>query len=142
MIAEKSNHPPYNPAISVGGTIIAVLIAIAPKCPLCWAAYLSLLGLTSTPLLMLGSWILPILILLFVIHLAAIGKRAVQRKHYLPLMLSSVGFAMMLIAFYADVDVLRYPGLLLVMAGSITNALRRRCPKNGGICHCRQNSTL
>lgn len=136
MIAEKTGGSSLAQSVSMprslGAFLVATLIAIAPKCPLCWAAYLSLLGLSGTPLLTLSKWIMPVLIGLFLIHLSAIGKRAIQRKRFLPLILSGIGFILMISGFYAELHSLRYLGLLFVISGSITNAL----PSRRSQCTC------
>jgi len=136
MIVEKTGTPSFVQSVStthsLGAFFVATLIAIAPKCPLCWAAYLSLLGLSGTPLLTLSKWIMPVLIGLFLIHLSAVGKRAIQRKRFLPLILSGAGFVLMIFGFYTELSSLRYLGLLCVISGSITNALPSRCSQ----CTC------
>jgi protein SCO1/2 len=119
--SEESRIAPA--ARSLPGSLLAILIAISPKCPLCWAAYLSLLGLSGTVSLSLGSWMFAILVSLFLIHLIAIGRRAVRRHYFLPLLLSGGGFITMILGYFFEAPSLHYPGMILVLCGSITNAL-------------------
>lgn len=104
----------------------ALLIAIAPKCPFCWAAYLSLLGLSGIPLLAL-EWVMPVLIFLFLLHLSAIGKRACSRRIFLPLILSGVGFSALMVNLLWDLPLLTYPGILFIVLGSISSAISHPC---------------
>ena len=114
-------------AQGIWGAFVALMIAAAPKCPLCWAGYMSLLGLSGTSALALGKWALPLLVGLFVVHLAAIGTRALRRNQFLPLGLSTIGFLAVLIGFNLDVPALRALGVLLVFTGSFTSALPSKC---------------
>ena len=105
------------------GSLIAVLIVISPKCPLCWAAYLSFLGISGGTALSLGPWVVPILSVLFLIHLGAMVKQAIQEKSFLPLTFSLIGFICILTGYFQELQILKLSGVLLILAGSITGAL-------------------
>ncbi|MGJ8677368.1 MAG: hypothetical protein ACSHX0_07605 [Akkermansiaceae bacterium] len=118
---------------SIWGVLVATILAMYPKCPLCWAAYLSFFGLSGVVPLAIYKWLAPLLIVLSVLHLGAVGRRSLQRKYYLPLYASSAGFVAVVAGFYLDVLWLRVLGIGLVFAGSLTNAFSR---KRSSCCSC------
>jgi protein SCO1/2 len=103
------------------GVFVASMIVAFPKCPLCWAGYLSAMGLSGMASVT-RSWILPSLLALMAIHLCILYRRASQRRIFLPLHLSSIGFASLAVAFASGLTFLRYLGLILVIAGAIANS--------------------
>ncbi|MEO8204972.1 MAG: MerC family mercury resistance protein [Chthoniobacterales bacterium] len=106
---------------------MAVLVALFPKCPLCWSAYASLLstfGIVSFPYY---DWILPMMIGLLVIQLFALGIMARNRRRYGPFILSVVGAGIILIGKLGiENAMLVYMGVSLVAASSLWNILTRK----------------
>ena len=121
----------------IWGSLVGVLIAISPKCPFCWAAYLSMFGLSGLIPLVAYQWITPVLVILFVVHLYAISKRAIRRKHFLPLYLSGLGFACITLGLSIDLAIVRHCGIALILAGSITHALPKK--KAPPLCSCNRS---
>ena len=80
------------------GVLIALLIAILPKCPLCGASYLSLLGVSSVSSQALHEGAFPLLIILFIVNLLALAKRARKRQAFIPVYLSVAGFILIRLA--------------------------------------------
>ena len=75
---------------SLRSVLLSVLIAFFPKCPLCWAAYMSMfgsLGLANTPYM---GWLLPVLVGVLGIHLYLLAKK-IPHKGYGPFGLSLAG---------------------------------------------------
>ena len=142
MNTNKPESVPYfnessvkaNLSNGIWGSLVGILIAISPKCPFCWAAYLSMFGLSGVIPLGVYQWITPVLAILFVIHLYVIGRRAFRSKHFLPLYLSGLGFASVILGFYIDIAILRHCGVAFILAGSITNALPKK--KSPTSCSC------
>ena len=117
----------------VGSTVVSLLIAFFPKCPLCWAAYMSMLGnfgLANLPYL---KWLLPVLLLSLGAHLLLLLR---QRRHkgYGPFVCSLVG-ALIIVGgrtgWPANKPVL-LAGMLLVLLGSLWNTLDLGRPAQAG----------
>lgn len=109
----------------------SVVLAFFPKCPLCAAAYLSAMGISSASLLRYHRLLLPALLLLFGWHLQAVARRAWRRNWYLPLAFSLAGaFCMAWSAFGTPDKWWTYAGILLVGTGSLLNSWERTAKKN------------
>jgi len=101
---------------------LAVFIAFFPKCPLCWAAYMSLfssIGITQLPYM---PWLLPILIIALVVHLLFLFRK-IKEKGYFPILISVFGaFCIVFSRYYPLEDpTISYLGLAAMIAGSILN---------------------
>ncbi|MDI9311724.1 MAG: hypothetical protein QM535_16050 [Limnohabitans sp.] len=75
---------------SLSSIVLSVLIAFFPKCPLCWAAYMSVFGFLGLAQLPFMGWLLPVLLLLFGIYLVILYKKS-SKGNYLPFQLSLIG---------------------------------------------------
>ena len=53
-------------------SILSVAIAFFPKCPVCWAAYLSVFGIAGLEQLPYSPWLLPLLASLMLINLGSL----------------------------------------------------------------------
>ncbi|MDG1333833.1 MAG: SCO family protein [Crocinitomicaceae bacterium] len=111
--------------------ILPILIAFFPKCPFCWAGYMTMFGISGISTIPYSPWILPVLCGLLLLNLWILWRRAVRRKYWLPFIISVVG-ALVLIVFgpilRMDFLNLTLVGMVLVMAGSLLNSfpIRRR----------------
>lgn len=105
-------------------TLLSVLIAFFPKCPMCWAAYMSMFGSLSIARLPYMGWLLPVLFLLLGVHMLLLLRR-VQRVGYLPFFVSLLG-ALSLIAarvFFPAEQGLLMVGMAFIIGGSLLNSL-------------------
>jgi protein SCO1/2 len=110
----------WSTGVSIG---YAILIAFFPKCPLCVAAYLSALGISSTSVLQYHRILLPVLILLLSWHLHAVFRRAKQRRWYLPLVCSLLGGCIVIwTVFKVSANWLSICGILLITIGAVLNS--------------------
>ena len=57
------------------GTFASVGLALFPKCPLCWAGYLSMFGIASLEKIPYSPWLQPLLIAAMLINLASVWLR-------------------------------------------------------------------
>src|SRR5688572_28559500 len=58
-------------------SVSAVIVAFFPKCPMCWAAYLSLFGVAGVDWLTPSPWLLPLFVLVLLVNVGSlwwIGK--------------------------------------------------------------------
>lgn len=75
--------------------VLSLLLAFFPKCPVCWATYMSMFGgvwMAGIPYL---SWLLPVLLVVSLLNLLLLLKRAPQRG-YGPFLLGLMGVAVVL----------------------------------------------
>ena len=108
--------------------LLAAGIALAPKCPLCCAAYLGLfssLGIASFPF---SGWIVPGLWALLLLNLLSLGLAARKRKRGGPFLLSALGTAGILLGkFWLSSSSLCWMGVALILIASAWNFAAGKC---------------
>ncbi len=99
-------------------------VAFFPKCPMCWAAYMSVLGITSLKAIAFTPWLIPLLVAGLGINLFVLWRSCTQRNEFIPFYLSVTG------AFFISLSdpLLHWKsgsliGLSLVLIGSLLNSL-------------------
>jgi len=107
-------------ASPVFGTAIALGLALFPKCPFCWAAYLSLFGIAGLQSIPYSPWLQPVLAVLLLSNLTSIWFRARATHRLLPFYLVTAG-ALVLIASkaFTGLPAAGYIGVFLTLAGSV-----------------------
>jgi len=120
---------------SIGfSAVTTVLTAAMPKCPICWMALMSALGVGSA---ITADWLRPLAITFLLLPLGALFIRARRRRAYGPFFLGLLAAAAMYLCkfnFYYDVGAYFSGGALV--AASVWNAVpKRRAPKDFQ-CHC------
>lgn len=110
-------------AKTLPSALLSIGIAFFPKCPFCWAAYmsaLSSLGLVKIPY---SPWMLPVLMGLLALHLLLLLRQFRQRRYW-PFVFSLLGAACILLGRsvlpHEKWLLLAGPGLLVV--GSLLNS--------------------
>ncbi|WP_293308354.1 hypothetical protein [Pedobacter sp. UBA5917] len=105
-------------------TLLSVLIAFFPKCPMCWAAYMSMFGSLSIARLPYMGWLLPVLFVLLGVHMLLLLRRA-QRVGYLPFFASLLGALSLITArvFFPAEQGLLMVGMAFIIGGSLLNSL-------------------
>lgn len=106
--------------------LLNFFIAFAPKCPLCWAAYLSLIGLAGVHSIAYRPWFLPLAVLLLMVNL---GTLYLQRKGrpLKPFWLSLAGSVLIVVnRFYFLSTGLVLLGASALLLASLWSALPRR----------------
>ncbi|HTI12878.1 MAG TPA: SCO family protein [Puia sp.] len=105
--------------------LLSWLVVIFPKCPVCWATYLSFLGITNMYVLKWTYWLLPLFVGLLIIHLWSLYKMGRVRNGYLPFFLSLSGIAcIVLLGYWLKIRPASYAGLGLVLMGSFLSQLK------------------
>ncbi|MFD0894915.1 hypothetical protein KBB96_04130 [Luteolibacter ambystomatis] len=116
-------------ARTAGTLVLSILVAFFPKCPMCWAAYCSALGLAGLAGSPYMEALLPVLVAMLGFHLISLGKQA-NKVGYGPLLISVAGAAtVFLVRRYAPATSWALNGgILLIVGGSVWNSLAmRRC---------------
>jgi len=106
--------------------LIAVLIAFFPKCPFCWAAYMSLLGAFGMGSIEYQPWLLPVLIVMLFVNLGSLYL--LRKRHgYKPLVLALAGGLLIVLnRLYWNETALIVIAALLMITGSLWNSLPKR----------------
>ncbi len=76
--------------------LLSIGIAFFPKCPICWAAYMSMFGSVGLANLPYMKWLFPVLFIFLGIHLYLLYKKS-STNGFLPFQLSLGGAVLMLI---------------------------------------------
>lgn len=101
------------PEVEATSTALAIGAALFPKCPMCWAAYLSAFGIASVQSLAYSKWIFAVLIALMLVNLVSLWKRGRMAA----LSFAAAG-ALAIFAFDAKLT-----GVMLTMIGSLVAVL-------------------
>ena len=114
--------------------LATVLIAVTPKCPLCWMAFMSVLGIGSV---INYYWLQPLVVMLLLLSVSALLIRAWRQQRYSPFWLGLVAaLAMYLCKFTLDYT----PGIYLsgaaLLGASIWNTLPKRRAAHDAQCGC------
>ena len=112
-------------AIQMGWSLaLPVFVAFFPKCPLCWAAYMSLFGLTSLQSIPYTPWLKTLFTLLLFVNLVIIYLSSKRRKRLLSFVFSLIGTAFILMAgFVFDHQFLLWLGFGLIFISSLLISL-------------------
>lgn len=102
----------------------SILIAFFPKCPMCWAVYMSMfgsLGLAPLPYL---PWLLPVLLVCLALHLFMLLRKAIQRHYFFPFWISLAGAIVIMAGrtFLPQEKWLLFTGMAFIISGSLLNS--------------------
>ncbi len=112
--------PAGRTAKTLPSALLSIGIAFFPKCPFCWAAYmsaLSSLGLVKIPY---SPWMLPVLMSLLALHLLLLLRQFRQRRYW-PFVFGVLGAACILLGrrVLPHETWLLYAGPGLLVVGSL-----------------------
>jgi len=105
------------------GTIASLGVAFFPKCPICWAAYLSMFGVAGLNQIPYSPWLQPLLIALMLINLVSVWLRSWFTGRMLGSYLVTAGAVVILIAkIWPTWEKAVMWGVVLTFAGSVLSA--------------------
>jgi protein SCO1/2 len=116
-------------ASPVFATAVAVGLALFPKCPLCWAAYLSLFGIAGLESIPYSPWLQPVLAIMLLLNISSVWFRARSTGRMMPFYLVTAGaLAIIISKVFNELPVAAIGGILLTLSGSLwsTFSLTRR----------------
>jgi protein SCO1/2 len=113
------------------GVVASVAIAFFPKCPVCWATYLSMLGVVGLDRVPFPSWLQPALVVALVINLASVWWRARITGRVMGAFFVTVGAAVILASQYASGWEHSEPWrIAFVLGGSLLSAMDTQYAKH------------
>jgi protein SCO1 len=106
------------------GTLASFGVAFFPKCPVCWAAYLSVFGVAGLQQIPYAPWLQPVLAVVMIINLAAVWRRGRSTGRPSGSYLVTAG-ALAILASKMTLDFASAGGcgIALTMTGSLVSAL-------------------
>ena len=110
---------------TIPSILLSVLIAFFPKCPVCWAAYMSVLGGVGIEKLPYMSWLLPVFLCFLAFYLYMVYRKASKSRYYVPLFFSLAGAVIIVCGrtFFPAYEWVLVTGLAMIVAGSVLNNL-------------------
>ena len=106
--------------------LMALVIAFFPKCPFCWAAYMSLFSSFGLGKLPYQPWMLPVLIGLLFLNIISLYLSR-KRHGFKPLIIGIIGAALVTMnRLYWMEDNIMIIGAILLVTASLWNSLPRR----------------
>ena len=128
MIKEKSAGKGSRIAKAVSENlrtiIFPLLIAVFPKCPMCWAAYMSAFGIASMKNIPYSPWLIPLFGLGIGVNLWFLYRARNKRNGLVPFWVSALGaFLLLTGGIWLKMKTGLYAGILLILLGSILNSL-------------------
>jgi hypothetical protein len=108
---------------TIPSIILSIIVAFFPKCPICWAVYMSMLGSFGIAEIPYMRWLLPVFLAFLAFHLWLLYKK-VPQKGYGPFLLSVLGFSIMLLAKFIFItqEWLAIFGMGFILFGSLWNS--------------------
>jgi hypothetical protein len=107
----------------ISSLLFSVLIVFFPKCPACWAAYLTLLGISGSYAIPYTPWLLPVFAAMLLINLGAIYKKAKSNNWFMPFIICCIGVAVVLLSRFVFRNIIfSVIGLCFLIAGTLLNS--------------------
>jgi protein SCO1/2 len=109
-------------------TVLSVFLFLAvaffPKCPACWAAYLSALGISGLTAMSLQPWMIPLIFVGMGVNLFLLWCGCRKRNGLIPFQLSATGMLLIILSgIWWHWKGGTVAGLVLVLLGSALNSL-------------------
>jgi protein SCO1/2 len=142
VLQEKSGEAPPPPAVSPApadlparrktastmfGTLASLGVAFFPKCPMCWAGYMSMFGVAGLQRIPYSPWLQPVLVTVMLINLASVWLRGRSTGRMSGFYLVSAGaLAIVVSKMGLGWENAAAWGVALTLAGSLLSALSAR----------------
>lgn len=108
----------------VTSVLVPLFIMLLPKCPFCFAAYLSMFGIAGMQFMPYVKFIFPLLVVAMAINMFALYRMGVQRNSFFPLYLCVVGSAIVVtFGYFMPTKLALIIGLTLLFLSAVLNAL-------------------
>ncbi|WAC02252.1 hypothetical protein N7U66_00250 [Lacinutrix neustonica] len=113
---------------------LSLLIGLFPKCPVCWAAYLSIFGSYSLSKLPFMPWLMPVFVGFLGIHLYLV-YRNIKNRGIGPFATSVLGAGIILAGkmLFEGNTAFMITGMVCILAGSLWNSFSLQSKKIIGL---------
>jgi hypothetical protein len=136
--ANKNRHSSFGQTINFSvSMVIGLLLAVVPKCPLCWGIYLSVCGAGAINLFSYQQWTAPILALLLVFNVGATFHYAHAHRAYGPFLMTLLGALIITGGIVLCTSEGTLLGIFVLLIGSVSGVyavlrsnLKRCCSSN------------
>jgi protein SCO1/2 len=109
------------------GTFAALAVAFFPKCPICWATYMSVFGIAGLGRIPYSPWLQPVLVAVMLINITSVWLRGRSTGRMIGFYLVSAGaLAIVVSKIGAGWENAAVWGVALTLAGSLLSALNAR----------------
>lgn len=104
-----------------------VLLAFFPKCPICWAVYMSAFGVSGLQSIPYSPWLIPWIVLAIAVNLVILYRKASVRNGLTPFWLSLAGGLFVIVPGYMFSSPFgSILGITLLLMGALLNSLPHR----------------
>lgn len=115
-------------------TISSALLAIAPKCPICFLAYFGTFGVATTSASAYRIWLPPLTVIWLTLTVVVLALQRGGQRRYGPALLGVVaGLAVFAGKFVINDQALFYGGIAALMGAVVWRSWFRR-PKSSDFC--------
>lgn len=118
LLARDASTAVYNASSAL--SILSLATAFFPKCPVCWAAYLSVFGIAGLEQLPYSPWLLPLFACLILINLGSLWLQRRSRQGTIGFYLTATGaFLILVCGIGLELGYASAAGVVLTIAGSL-----------------------
>ncbi len=115
-----AQHPATGSTLPATLSALSLTTAFFPKCPICWATYLSVFGITGLEQLPYTPWLLPLFAGLMLINLGSLWLREHARQRIIGFYFSATGvFAILILGIGFELEYANLAGVILTLTGSL-----------------------
>jgi hypothetical protein len=105
----------------------SALLAIAPKCPICFLAYLGVFGVASTTASQYRAWIPPLTIFSLTLTVSALGFRAHGKHRFAPALMGLIAAVLILVGkFVVENQAVIILALAVLMTAAVWRVFNQR----------------
>jgi hypothetical protein len=117
-------------ALPAALSILSLATAFFPKCPVCWAAYLSFFGIAGLEQLPYSPWLLPLLACLMLINLGSLWLQRRSQGAVGFYFAAAGAFLILVCGIGLELAYASAAGIIFTLMGSATGVLGSRYPAN------------
>ena len=129
LLDDRSHRPPaprkVSPLAAFLGPAAAVLVAFLPKCPVCWAAYLSAFGLTAFAGVGYSRGFQALAVVLILVSLGSVFLRALTTRRWIPFGFTLAGTVATILQLWLDLAQILPVGISCLVLGSLFSSFGR-----------------
>jgi hypothetical protein len=118
-------------------TISSILLAVAPKCPICFLAYFGIFGVATTSMSVYRVWLPPLTAIWLTLTVTLLAFQRGSQHRYGPVLLAMfAGIAVFAGKFFINNRALVYAGILGLVGAVVWRSWSRRSTSRGICAPC------